>query len=110
MSETVEEAIKKPDGVSPSGRKTKKWWQGTERSAFLINAQKSLRTTFSRSKSVDFGLLSQIGKKAFKRQKMAIITAIMVINGNTRTASNSRSNCHKYTTDFTLLQMLSRFL
>ena len=69
----------------------------------LKNRHKSL---FLRSKVSDLAFSHARDKTSSKRQKMAIIAAIMVINGNSKMALNSRSIWCQYTTTKPLFQIL----
>ena len=65
-------------------------WQGP-RLCFTLKT--CCNSPHLRSKSVCYDFPNKPGIVVSKRQKMAIITAIMVINGNSKMALNSRSIC-----------------
>ena len=81
------------------------WWSIWVSFVILIYAQNPLQTAIFTLKNDQFDFCRPRKTSSLKRQKMAIIAAIMVINGNTGMATNSRSICAKYTAPSTEFQM-----
>ena len=85
-------------------RRYKKWWRDPVLPGILFHVQNQTAPPFFTLKNVGFGSLRHTKNNLRQTAKNGNRAAIMVINGNTRTAFNARSIGGQYTPSSLSLQ------
>ena len=97
-------------GGNAAGIKAKKWWRDPVLPGILFHVQNQTGSPFFTLKNVGFGSLRHTKNNLRQTAKKGNRAAIMVRNGNTRTAFNAQSFRRQYTTASAILQMEIAFL